>query len=415
MKIKIILSIALLICSGIVYNSCDTSVDSTISSVSGKIYNYSVIPSSNLKVTVQNQTVYTSSNGSFAFDNVIYPYDLIVTDSSFRSTVYIYKGLSVKNITIPLNRSQSSTDLAFVNVHLPAGFFQSDLECKIIFTDGNYINKYVQVSDLNQDVYFDVPLNGNNSVSGRLFVLTYKSDSENRILSYENFGQSPEIQLQSGSTFEYTFDSQSLSLNPGEQEIECTFNNISKNYLSSFYISFSPKYTFNETNFIFSELQGSSVNFKIPTGIPAEFKTFVNNYSYNIPGDAAEDFNVIPNVLNEFTVKVPPDLVSPDNEIQNVNNNTQFSFNTGTGNGIYEISLFNNVSFIEYKIITSNNNFTLEGLEELEFGNFNNNNFNWNVKKIGPANSMNDFITDFFNKQNHFFSQSTNRYFSTEP
>ncbi len=82
---------------------------------------------------------------------------------------------------------------------------------------------------------------------------------------------------------------------------------------------------------------------------------------------------------------------------------------------MYEISLYDDSSFAQYKIITSNNFFNLEGIENLGFGKINNHSFSWTVEKIGPASSMDDYVTNFFNVLNRFTLQSGTRTFSTEP
>ena len=120
-------------------------------------------------------------------------------------------------------------------------------------------------------------------------------------------------------------------------------------------------------------------------------------------------------LINELTVNTAPSQVTPEDGVKDVDNRVQFSFNSGTGNGVYIISLNNISRNYEYRIFTESNYFTLEGLEDLGFGRINNNIFSWQVNKTGPVNSMNDFAVDFFNKENHYILQSAHRIFSTKP
>ena len=415
MYFRKILPLIILLPAVLFFKSCDFSADSPTSSVTGVVYSLDHVPIENLKVTVNGQAVYTSNDGRFAFNVISFPYDLIVTDSLNR-TVVIYKRLSVSNIELPLFRYANNNNYAGVNVQIPEEIFQPNTKCVILFTDGNFINSYTVVNEFHQNIEFNVALNNNSSVTGKLIALTYKKDNNGNIISYDNYGESPEIQLVDGNTFNYSFDSAALSLNPGEQTINCSINIQAQPYFTKFYLNFASKNSFfNSKGIIFSYLVGYHFNFKIPTGLPSPFNTIVNNQSYTNSGSSIEEFSVFPNSSNDLIIKIPPQLISPDDNTKNVNISTPFSFNSGSGNGVYEISIHNMSRNTDYSIVTSDNNFTLEGLEDLGLGRINNNIFNWKVRKSGPANSMNEYVSGFFNEQNQFYSQSEYRNFSTEP
>ena len=410
---KILPAIGMISLSLIFFN-CE-SVTSPVSSITGVVYSLDHVPIENLKVTVDGRSVFTSNDGRFAFDAISFPYDLIITDSLNR-TVVVHKGLSVNNIELPLFRYANNNNYAGVNVQIPEEIFQPDTKGVLLFTDGNFINSYTEVNEFHQNIGFNVALNNNSSVMGKLIALFYKEDNNGNIISYDNYGEIPGIQLVDGSNFNFAFDSASLSLNPGEQTINCSINIQAQPYFTKFYLNFASKNSlFKFKGIIFSYLSGNHFNFKIPTGLPSSFSTIVNNQSYTNSGSSIEDFSVFPESPNDLIIKIPPQLISPEDNTKNVNISTPFSFNTGSGNGVYEISLHNMSRNIEYTIVTSDNNFTLEGLEDLGFGRINNNNFNWKVRKIGPATSLNEYVSGFFNEQNQFYSQSEYRNFSTEP
>ncbi|MEO8211488.1 MAG: hypothetical protein ABI840_13090 [bacterium] len=412
MYFRRVLSAIILISVSLIYYSCDTITNPT-SAVSGKVYTYNYLAISNVKVTIRDQVALTSEDGSFNFKNITSPYDLIVLDSLERN-VTVYKELSAESILLPLQYYASNNGYAFIIVTIPKEIIDSNIVGKVIFTDGNFVNSY---SDIHQnDTVIGVEMYINESVTGKLIVLTYKRDNEGKIISYENYGESPDIQIEPGGNYNYQFDTPDLSLNPGEQSVTGYLQiPPGSSSSSSFKITFSSKKTYYAYSG-FSSIGLNYFNFLIPAGLPRQFNTIVESSSYGgMLGYSTEDFITYPNEPNNLQVKLAPSIISPDDQIKNVNNNTQFSFNSGTGNGIYIISLRNTSRDFHYKIVTSNLNFTLEGLEDLGLGRINNNYFYWSVQKIGPANSMNDYVTNFFNEPSHFNSESDSRFFSTEP
>ncbi len=207
MKIKNIRTIlsSIILCTLFSYFSgCDFLVDNSSTSVSGKIYYFDHIPVPNVKVSVQNQFVYTSNDGGFAFDGISSPYDLIISDS-LNPAAAVYKGLSNRNITIPYNSYTPNNINGGITVHLPKEIVQSNLRGKIVFTDGNYINSYDDFTSPYSTVFLQVPVIS-NSVTGKLIALIYKTDSAQNIISYENYGESPDIRI-TRSLIDYSFDS----------------------------------------------------------------------------------------------------------------------------------------------------------------------------------------------------------------
>lgn len=419
MFFKIIPAIILVLLTGLFFGSCDFATDPSVNTISGKIFSYGRVPSENLKVTVQNSSAYTSSDGSFSLNGITFPYDLVVKDTLNRLVV-VYRGISADNIELPLQWYGYNRNHAVINVQLPPEIFHPpDIKCKIIFTDGKFINRYTEVSEFVKNINFniDFPYNNSNSATGKLIIITYRKDNQGNVLSYENYGESQDFQINNGGTFNYAFDNSALSLNPGEETIECSINVNNQQYSTLFYLSFGKDDSgFDQYKNVFSYLRGTAFNFKIPTGLPREFSARINNTNSDINfGWSYGNFKVYPDIMNELTVNTAPSQVTPEDGVKDVDNRVQFSFNSGTGNGVYIISLNNISRNYEYRIFTESNYFTLEGLEDLGFGRINNNIFSWQVNKTGPVNSMNDFAVDFFNKENHYILQSAHRIFSTKP
>lgn len=413
MYFRIVLSTIILFSVSLIYFSCDTITNTTLN-VTGKIYSYNHSPVSNIKVIIRDQFVITSEDGGFTFNNVAFPYDLIVMDSLSRDVTF-YKGLSTDNVSLPYSFNGSNSQFAFITVTIPEKILQSNVIGKVIFTDGNFVNTYANIGLNNPEIRIDSYID--KRVTGKLIVLTYKTDGSDKILSYENYGESPDIQIQPGGQYNYQFDSLGLALNPGEQNVSGSLQIPpgSKPSYSDFSLSFTNKLS-RHSRLRFSTIGLYDFNFLIPTGLPRQFNTIVaNNTNGENAGFMIEDFIINPDLSNNLQVKIAPSIISPENHIKNVSNNTQFSFTNGTGDGIYIIELHNTSRQFYYTIVTSDLNFTLEDLEHLGFGRINNNYFYWHVQKTGHANSMDDYVTNFFNSAGYFNTISETRFFSTEP
>ncbi len=412
MKNKLITSVIFLSLS-ITHFSCD-DLTGPVSEVTGNVYGINYMPLANLKVTINDRSAYTSENGSFSIRNVNVPYDISVSDSINRH-VTLFKGLSASNVSLQIE-SNISNGPAYVFVKFPEKIIQPDLSGRIIFTDGDRISSYGYINTFDTSgSYLNVDLN--EPVTGRLIALIYKRDNTGKIISYENFGESPVFQIEREKEYYYEFDSLGLTLNPGETEVNGSFITppATPSVIASFYLSFSAEKNYFSSN-AFSGIGLNNFNFKIPTGLPVQFHTIVENESYNsIAGSSFSKFTVYQDLQNNLEVHLPPSLVSPAEGSVNVNLNTQLSFNGGTGNGVYLITLNNNSRFVTYNIVTSGTSFTLKDLEDLGFGRINNNSFSWNVQKAGPVNSVNDYVTVFPADQNSFILRSGHRYFSTVP
>ncbi|MFZ1320828.1 MAG: hypothetical protein WAT71_04665 [Ignavibacteria bacterium] len=390
--------------------SCDNATD-PVSGVSGTIHNKFHFPLANIKVSSQGQTVLTSEDGRFNLSGISMPYDLIVSDSTFNLNVDIYKGLNISDLNLEFRKYLSKSSYAYIDVQLPPEIFQPGVTCEVIYSDKEYTNIYSTLISSNQNAILQVPV-FNNVIKGKIYVLTYKADSSYRIISYENYGVSPDIEVSNGDAVNYTFTIDQLSLNPGEKVVECIIETNNIVSFGNFYLTFSPKnYIYTNTTF-FSQLLESKFHVKIPTGIPDAFYSIIY---YNI-GNTDGNISLDPNTSNYLKLNSPCELLSPANNAVNVNNNTTLTFSTGEGSGVYEIYLYNNTSFIttNYRIFTSENNFTLKGLEEAGYENFSGDNFTWLVLKKGTFSSLNDYAVNKFNIQNTFISQSHPRYFTFE-
>ena len=405
----------LLILFSINFFSCNNAVD-PVYTVTGKVFDNNYSAEANVKVTAGDQSILTSGDGSFSLNNITFPFDITITNES-NLTAILYKGLSKSNLSLKLNYNGTGYNFSTIYLTLPDNIVNKDTYGKLIFTDGNFINGYSNILPSEQQSIITIYVN--RSVTGKLILLTYRKLND-EIVSYENYGEIPEVQINPGSDYHYQFDSLDLLLNPGEQKVTGTLNlpeELNSNF-SGFYLSFSSKKISNEYG-EFSVISSNQPGYLIPTGLPSQFIAMTVNKSsgYTGQGDGGysyEEFITNPSEANEFNVKSFPLLISPDDKLVNVNNNTQFSFSDRNGNGIYVIYLLNRSRDVNYEIVTTERNFTLESLESLGLGSINNNNFFWLVQKIGSG-SIDDYVTNFSDQPVYFILQSEGKTFSTEP
>jgi hypothetical protein len=411
MKIKTVL--ALIIISAIIFNytGCSDSLTST-NNINGKVSGHDNIPQRGLRVTSGDKTTYTSSDGSFTFENVTYPYDLAVLDTFYRS-VSLYKNISTDKLNLYIDKPGYPRTYSYIRIILPVNINLQVLNCMAFFTDGQSLNSSFRLN--NSSNVFSVLLPDNNSVSGKLIILTYKTDNYGKITSYENYGESGMLNLLPDNDIDYTFDSLSLSLNPGEQTVlgNMTINPGPFTISSGYFISFGNLNT--RTDNFLSGFTGRIFNFIIPSGIPRVFNTYINNTVYFASSYSNEIFHVYPDATNTLVVKDECSLITPANQAENVTNETAFSFQGGTGNGIYVICIHDILTEKDFRIITTDNNFTLSGLDQLGLGYISNHFLSWYVRQEGPAGSVNDYVNNFTNIQERFITSSEIRTFSTSP
>ena len=79
-----------------------------------------------------------------------------------------------------------------------------------------------------------------------------------------------------------------------------------------------------------------------------------------------KEYYYIPDNVNQFSFnpKLPPELICPENNSSNVNQNTEFSYTSGDGDGIYMINFFN--LYLQFSILTGKNSINFSELINLE-------------------------------------------------
>lgn len=259
----------------------------------------------------------------------------------------------------------------------------------------------------------------NNPVTGNIILLTYLKDSYGRVISYENYGVINNVTVSPGS-YNFAFDSADVSFNPGEATVSGSVTAPPGYSIgsSSFILAFSDFYLPEDFGQLaFGQSSGNIFNFKIPTGISEPFRIYSDKIYYGIYGIgySLERFPVYPSSQNNLDIKTIPGLISPLHEVKDITDDTPFSFSGGSGEGIYEINLYDVSKSINYRLVTSSTEFTLRNIDDTGFGPINNHDFSWSVRKNGYFTSMNDYAVNKINEGIWFMNQSNSRNFSTHP
>ncbi|HMQ69750.1 MAG TPA: hypothetical protein PKC58_12245 [Ignavibacteria bacterium] len=404
----------------IIFFSCEDGMLNR-SGVSGKIYYENLVPASNKQVMISDATVLTGPDGSFLVNNVVFPYDITLIDSNYSYPEYtVYKNLTTENVNLVLDYIGNSTYNAMIEINFTGNVFANDLEGKLIFTDGEYFNKYVSFQNFsnNSTTYLNIDL-PDNSVTGKIILITYKKNNTGEIISYENYGEINSVIINSIGYNSYTFDSAAVSLNPGEVSVSGS-NNIlpgeNRTLNSIFYLSYTNKnYRYNYLSSDFGNVTGDNFNFLIPTGLPTPFNVFVKKDIYAGGGVLSGNYLVEPGIYNNIEIKSPSLPINPEANASNVTNNTYFTYSAGGGKGVYEIFIKNTSALVSYRIVTASENFSMNDINIRGFESIKDNDFFWLIFKHGEFISMNDYAIDKINRPEWFSNRSYSQGFHTAP
>ena len=360
----------------------------TIKTVSGNIASFWGEPKAGVKVSTGSADVYTDAEGNFTFANVSAPYNLYFSDTS-SGRYYALTELSTEEVRFVLNAEPFGLFNNTCNLRVtasPNGLIGVN-KAKYVFTDGEYLNSYGGVNTGSTE---SVRLREYNSVTGKLFLLGYKTDQNEKIISYERFGQK-DVTLSSGGDVTVNFDSSEIAFNPEETTISGTFANYSGSTLfqiSSF--SFGEYYTPNYATIISFEPFSSSNNFSyvVPSNIPGFFKATI--YFESISPTVQKIWAAIdPGTTGgTYELATSPGLLEPQPGVS-VNLSTQFKFTEGSRTGIYIVKITDGQK--EYWIYTANPEVTLQSLEPFGFSLNSGSSYSWFVTKAGEYNSVNDY------------------------
>lgn len=378
----------------------DNPVDPTkkIISVTGKITDYSGTGIPNMKIETSSSMYLSSSDGSFTIPGIYSPYDITVYTDIMK--VETFKDLTSTTPVLPVDISfYNPSYYAEITVTIPQ--YSNNQNAIAIFYDDSGKNSKEQMFYGNISSVINYSWNGSATTTGKIAVFVYTKDNQNKIISYDKYGEKP-IAITSGNSSSIVFNEIDLNTNPIDSTISGTvvlplgfkiegveigMNRF--NFANSFY---------NGHKFNNILINNSSYSVLIPILNGNIYKYFAeitirNPGNYSGGSKVAE---IYPNNSNIFVLNIIPTLLSPVNNAQSVNYNTQFSFSKDTPQGIYKIgfSYINNYnSSINRYIYLNSETINLSPLSIDSYNIADEYESKWWVTKIAGYNSTDEFVS----------------------
>lgn len=349
-------------------------------SVSGNITGLGSLPLANYTVSIGNKSAQTDINGNFVINDIEFPYHLVIKSTDGNKN-FVYQNLNTGNLNLKLN---------VITYPAPIGrlrFNTSGLGAingKFIFSDGERISTY---SGFLGGIEVLIPEGG--SVTGDLFIFTYRTNQQNKIEEYYKFGKIPNVTIAQGSNERLDITPEMLTHDISSRVVNVSSNKFDPGDVLYFYVSFSDWAAdnyFNQLNFGV-ELSNPG-SFLIPENIPVPYSIVVGMFHSHYADQLTK---TIEGASSNVSIEVPqkPLQILPDYN-STVDLNSEFSFTSAQFKTIKKVTIFNEVRSIEF--FSLNNNFTLSELinlgVELPDGDY-----KWTITTIGIFDSMNQYVS----------------------
>ncbi|MCX6158612.1 MAG: hypothetical protein NTY74_11605 [Ignavibacteriae bacterium] len=374
---KIILAILILV-----------SVKAFSFEISGKVLDERYFPVPNISVTVTGgMLTKTNKDGTFSLSTDNNNYDLLMFDLSV-STGVLYKDLSTSTPELIFFGLAASKNInsEFVKIEFPAlsngrsaiiKFLGEDVfSCEDVIASAGERNK---VLNINFPSYL-------SRLNGRIVFLEKTSNS------FEKYYEYPITIIKEGYPQTVIFDSMSLGRKPGTSIVTIyppAFAYDSKGF--SVYGDFLSQHRNAELSFNVTEGDIVSSKIIVPQTLPYGYRLKVEgrgalknngsfvNYTYSYPGAT----------LN-IPTETAPKLDSPQDKYWGVSNNTIFSWDWGSGTGIYVAHFHSFAPVGDFYVITRDRN--LKNPKSMAGGIIDGNEYSWQVSKYLTYTSVDDYV-----------------------
>ncbi|MEO8665782.1 MAG: hypothetical protein ABI462_09820 [Ignavibacteria bacterium] len=331
----------------------------------------------------------TAADGSFSISNVTVPYDVKIITGG---TGMVYKGLTTASPKLLGLGAAVTPNSATLNVTLPA--LVANQSATVIFTD----QSTVQASDnftfpaTAANITVDWAAGSGTSISGKIIVLVYTLAGGN-ITTYDKTGEKPQA-LNNGGVQAVNFTAAELTTNPGELTISGSLT-IPAGFTSPNNL-LGLKYITNASNQYVSVIDYFSTaafNYVVPTGL-ATTPQFVVGGGVTGPVSIQKTSRYViataPNPSLTIVLETPPNLTTPPNAATNIDTNTNFTYTTGSGTGIY-LASFSTVSKTFY-VFTNSTTTKIPNLNAFGLGVGSSLAYNWNVIRINDITTTDAFV-----------------------
>jgi hypothetical protein len=364
--------------------------------VNGKIVDNFGVPVSGQTISYissDTQYVTSASDGSFTLYHVKTPYQLVLIRSY--NNFLVYQGL---NSFSPIicngfggNYSNQTNILVTIpdstNISRRAVVFFTDLE-------GNFTSYNQQYTSTQFILNVQFYLYNQNIINGKVIVLEYTVDNHLIPQSYDKYGEKL-ITVQSGSNYTMSFTEGDLTTNPGQQTMTCDISLPAgaNGLTSSLHVSRGTAYNPYVCGARLYEnyFSPQHLSLLVP-GSVTNFRFYLYCYT-NSPFGLSEKVIEVHPGNNLMTLDNYPVVLNPQNYATNIDYNTEFSFNTSNGPGVYSTGVTSITGpYQSVDIISTSETIKIPDLRYLDFDLYGKQ-FSLRIGKYVNFNSMDEFMS----------------------
>jgi len=356
--------------------------------IAGKVLDERYFPVPNISVAVSGGFLTkTNKDGTFSANTDNNNYDLFLYDLS-SSVGVLYKDLSTATpelIFFGLSASRNINS-EFVKVELPVlsngksaiiKFLSEDVySCDDIFASSGEKNK---VLNINFPAYL-------TRLNGRIVYL------EKTPNSYEKFYEFPITIIKEGYPQTVYLDSMSLGRNPGTANVVVyppAFAYDSKGF--SVYADFLSQHRNAELTLNVTEGDIVSSKIFVPQSLPYGYRLKIEGRgALKNGGSFVSNTYSYPGATLNIPTETAPKLDAPQDKYWGVSNNTIFSWDWGSGTGIYVAHFHGFAPVGDFFVVTRDRN--LKNPRNIAGGILDGNEYSWQVSKYLTYTSVDDFV-----------------------
>lgn len=356
--------------------------------IEGLVLDEKYFPVPNIRVIVSTGgSAITNFKGEFKVKIETYPYDLVLIDSA-NSIGVLYQNLTVLKPELRLFGAEVPREINSEVIRVDFSPIPAGRSAIIKFlSEEIFYSPDILASAGERTKLLQVNWPSNiNTINGRVI---YLEKSQTR---YEKLGEKA-ISISKGFYPQnILFDTLSFYNTPGESTITIYFpaGSYEKKELSIFADFLS---LHRNAGMLLNKTEGDLItaNIMVPLNLQLGYRLRVKGKMTLKGGAYIENFEyTYPNSTLTISREEPPYLITPQNRFSFVNNNTLFSYEWGSGSGIYVIHFhgFNPVG--DFYIVTLDR--TIKSPVSKSFGILKGNEFSWRVMKYVPYISVDDFV-----------------------
>lgn len=355
--------------------------------IEGRLLDERWFPVPNVTVSITNGgTSTTNEKGYFRLSTSKMPYNLFVYDEAGSISV-LYHNMTLLNPEIFLFGTVSSrninTEIVRVDfLKIPPGRtaiikFLSDE----VFTSSDV---YASASEQSKLITIDYP-SYLSSLNGRIMYLE-KSQSK-----YEKYSERPIILSKGFFPQNINFDSAAYYTTPVTSYVNIylpqgSFSRKGFNVFADF-LSLH-----RNAEVLINSTEGDLISTRVmvPQNMQLGYRLKVTGYGYQREGLGFENYNyTYPGSTLYLNTEEPPKLVTPQNKYYMANNNTLYTYEWGSGSGIYVVHFHGFDPVGDFYLVTLDR--TIKAPANMSGGILKGKEFSWQVMKYLPYISIDDF------------------------